>query len=128
MAHELEIVNGQAQMAYVGDVPWHGLGTKVEQTSHLTQFQKVAGLDWEVKKEKLVTPQGAIVKNKETLVRTSDNTVLDVVGTGWNPVQNSDTFEFFHDYVMAGDMEMHTAGSLKNGQLVWASCKNQREF
>ena len=30
MAHELEIVNGQAQMAYVGDVPWHGLGTKVE--------------------------------------------------------------------------------------------------
>ena len=30
MAHELEIVNGKAQMAYVGDVPWHGLGTKVE--------------------------------------------------------------------------------------------------
>ena len=30
MAHELEIVNGQAQMAYVGDLPWHGLGTKVE--------------------------------------------------------------------------------------------------
>ena len=29
MAHELEIVNGNAQMAYVGDVPWHGLGTKV---------------------------------------------------------------------------------------------------
>ena len=29
MAHELEIVNGQAQRAYVGDVPWHGLGTKV---------------------------------------------------------------------------------------------------
>ena len=79
------------------------------------QFQKVAGLDWEVTKEKLVTPQGAIVKNKEALVRTSDNTVLDVVGTGWNPVQNSEAFEFFHDYVMAGDMEMHT-GSLKNGQ------------
>ena len=30
MAHELEIVDGKAQMAYVGDVPWHGLGTKVE--------------------------------------------------------------------------------------------------
>ena len=118
MAHELEIVNGQAQMAYVGDVPWHGLGTKVEQDLAPNQFQKVAGLDWEVKKEKLVTPQGAIVKNKEALVRTSDNTVLDVVGTGWNPVQNSEAFEFFHDYVMAGDMEMHTAGSLKNGQLV----------
>ena len=29
MAHELEIVDGNAQMAYVGDLPWHGLGTKV---------------------------------------------------------------------------------------------------
>ena len=73
MAHELEIVNGNAQMAYVGDVPWHGLGTKVEADLTPGQFQKVAGLDGEVTKEKLVTPQGAIVKNKEALVRTSDN-------------------------------------------------------
>jgi phage/plasmid-like protein (TIGR03299 family) len=128
MAHELEIVNGYAQMAYVGDVPWHGLGTKVEADLTPGQFQKVAGLDWEVTKEKLVTPQGAIVKNKEALVRTSDNSVLDVVGTGWNPVQNSEAFEFFHDYVMAGDMEMHTAGSLKNGQLVWALAKTKESF
>jgi len=128
MAHELEIVNGQAQMAYVGDVPWHGLGTKVSPDLTPDQFQKVAGLDWEVRKEKLVTPQGVIVPNKEALVRSSDNTVLDVVGTGWNPVQNSEAFEFFHDYVMAGDMEMHTAGSLKNGQMVWALAKTKESF
>ena len=128
MAHELEIVNGQAQMAYVGELPWHGLGTKVPADLTPDQFMVTAGLDWEVKKEKLVTPQGAIVKNKEALVRTSDNTVLDVVGTGWNPVQNSEAFEFFHDYVMAGDMEMHTAGSLKNGQLVWALAKTKESF
>ena len=89
MAHELEIVDGKAQMAYVGDVPWHGLGTKVEADVTPGQFQRIAGLDWGVTKEKLLTPQGAIVKNKEALVRTSDNTVLDVVGTGWNPVQLS---------------------------------------
>ena len=29
MAHELEIVDGQAQMAYAGEVPWHGLGVPV---------------------------------------------------------------------------------------------------
>ena len=29
MAHELEIINGEAQMAYAGAVPWHGLGTRV---------------------------------------------------------------------------------------------------
>ena len=48
MAHELEIVNGQAQMAYVGELPWHGLGTKVEQDLTPGDFQKVAGLDWTV--------------------------------------------------------------------------------
>jgi hypothetical protein len=24
MAHEVEIINGQAQLAYAGDKPWHG--------------------------------------------------------------------------------------------------------
>jgi len=128
MAHELEIVNGQAQMAYVGELPWHGLGTKVPADLTPDQFMVTAGLDWKVTKEKLVTPQGVIVPNKEALVRTSDNSVLDVVGTGWNPVQNSEAFEFFNDYVVAGDMEMHTAGSLKNGQMVWALAKTKESF
>jgi phage/plasmid-like protein (TIGR03299 family) len=128
MAHELEMVNGQAQMAYVGDVPWHGLGTKVNPDLTPDQFQKVAGLDWTVEKQPLMTPNGVKVPNKEALVRSSDNSVLDVVGTGWNPVQNSEAFEFFHDYVMAGDMEMHTAGSLKDGQMVWALAKTKESF
>ena len=128
MAHELEMINGEAQMAYVGDVPWHGLGTKVDRELTPDQFQKVAGLDWTVEKQPLVTATGIPIKNKEALIRSSDNSVLDVVGTGWNPVQNSEAFEFFHDYVMAGDMEMHTAGSLKDGQMVWALAKTKESF
>ena len=128
MAHELEMIDGKAQMAYVGELPWHGLGTLVERELTPDQFQKVAGLDWTVEKQPLVTATGVKIKNKEALVRTSDNSVLDVVGTGWNPVQNSDAFEFFHEYVMAGDMEMHTAGSLKDGQMVWALAKTKESF
>ena len=128
MSHELEIVNGEAQMAYVGDVPWHGLGTKVDRELTPDQFQKVAGLDWTVEKQPLVTATGIPIKNKQALIRSSDSTVLDVVGKGWNPVQNSEAFEFFHDYVMAGDMEMHTAGSLKDGQMVWALAKTKESF
>jgi len=30
MAHELEIENGSAKMFYVGEVPWHSLGTKLD--------------------------------------------------------------------------------------------------
>ena len=128
MAHELEMVNGEAQMAYVGNVPWHGLGTKVEHDLTPGDFKKVAGLDWTVEKQPLVTATGIPIKNKEALVRSSDNSILDVVGTGWNPVQNSEAFEFFHDYVMAGDMDMHTAGSLKDGQMVWALAKTKESF
>ena len=128
MAHELEMVNGEAQMAYVWNVPWHGLGTKVEHDLTPGDFQKVAGLDWTVEKQPLTTATGIPIKNMEALIRTSDNSVLDVVGTGWNPVQNSEAFEFFHDYVMAGDMEMHTAGSLKDVQMVWALAKTKESF
>jgi phage/plasmid-like protein (TIGR03299 family) len=87
-----------------------------------------AGLDWEVTKENMTTASGVTVPGKQALVRSSDNKVLDVVGTGWNPVQNSEAFEFFNDYVMAGDMEMHTAGSLKGGQMVWALAKTKESF
>jgi len=128
MAHELEIVNGQAQMAYVGEVPWHGLGTKVPADLTPDQFMTTAGLDWTVDKENMTTTSGVVVPGKQALVRSSDNKVLDVVGTGWNPVQNSEAFEFFNDYVMAGDMEMHTAGSLKGGQMVWALAKVKDSF
>jgi phage/plasmid-like protein (TIGR03299 family) len=128
MAHELEIVNGQAQMAYVGEVPWHGLGTKVPADLTPDQFMTTAGLDWTVDKENMTTTSGVVVPGKQALVRSSDNKVLDVVGTGWNPVQNSEAFEFFNDYVMAGDMEMHTAGSLKGGQMVWALAKTKESF
>ena len=79
MAHELEIVDGKAQMAYVGALPWHGLGTKVEGDITPDQFQKVAGLDWTVEKQDMYTVNGVKIPNKQALVRTSDNTVLDTV-------------------------------------------------
>lgn len=128
MSHELEIVNGKAQMAYAGDVPWHGLGTKVPADVAPYQMMEIAGLDWSVEKQRMVTSEGFAVPEKRALVRSSDNKVLDIVGKNWNPVQNEDAFNFFHDFVAAGDMEMHTAGSLKGGQIVWALAKVKESF
>ena len=128
MAHNVEMIDGKAQMAYAGEVPWHGLGTAVSNDLTPQQMQEKAGLDWTVQKEELTTASGAIVEGKQALVRSSDNQVLDVVGNGWNPVQNSEAFEFFSEYVLAGDMEMHTAGSLKGGQLTWALAKVKDSF
>ena len=87
-----------------------------------------AGVDWSVEKQDLITSGGSTVSNKQALVRSSDGSVLDVVGKGWNPVQNADAFNFFEEYVRAGDMQMHTAGSLNDGKMVWALAKANESF
>ena len=130
MAHELEIVNGKAQMAYVGAVPWHGLGVEVPADLTPEQMLDAAGLNWSVEK----IPAYAEIAGKQVkigqsaLVRDRDNKILDVVSDDWNPVQNAEAFDFFNEFVAAGDMEMHTAGSLKDGQIVWGLAKVKDSF
>tara|TARA_B110000908_G_scaffold15772_1_gene17923 strand:- start:116 stop:1072 length:957 start_codon:yes stop_codon:yes gene_type:complete len=124
MAHELEIVNGVAQMAYRESkgLPWHGLGTPVSDDMSPQEMMKAAGLDWNVEKiDTLYRHKGDTFKTgQQALVRSTDSKILTQVGANWNPVQNSEAFDFFTDFVSAGDMEMDTAGSLKDGQIVWA--------
>ena len=124
MSHEVET------MAYAGEVPWHGLGVEVSNDLTPNQMMQKAGLDWEVEKvDAYVNINGEQVKTgQQALVRTSDNTILTNVTDAWNPLQNSEAFNFFAEYVAAGDMEMHTAGSLKNGQMVWALAKVKESF
>ncbi len=130
MSHELEIVNGNAAMVYSGDVPWHGLGTKIPSDLTPDQVLEKAGLNWTVEKRKCyIDIDGKMVDaGIKALVRSTDNKVLTHIKDKWEPVQNHTAFEFFHEYVMAGDMEMHTAGSIKNGQIVWCLAKVKDSF
>ena len=130
MAHELEMVNGVAQMAYAGDVPWHGLGKKVSPDLTPLQMLDEAGLNWTVRKQPaFVSIDGESVSiDRSALIRSSDNKILDVVSNDWNPVQNEEAFEFFNDFIGAGEMQMHTAGSLKGGTIVWALAKVNESF
>lgn len=124
MAHMVET------MAYAGNVPWHGLGVHVPSDLSPAQMLDKAGLDWTVQK----IPAFADIDGNKTnvgwsaLVRSSDREVLSVVSNDWNPVQNHEAFEFFHEYCAAGDMEMHTAGSLRGGQIVWVLAKIKESF
>lgn len=129
MSHEVET------MAYAGAVPWHGLGVAVSNDLTPRQMMEKAGLDWTVEKHDsfvMINDGFGGVKNvptgQQALVRSSDHKVLTQVGSGWNPVQNEEAFDFFAEYCAAGDMEMHTAGSLKGGQMVWALAKIKESF
>jgi phage/plasmid-like protein (TIGR03299 family) len=117
-------------MAYAGEVPWHGLGTKVPADLTPRQMMQQAGVDWRVN----LVPTYADVNGtkvstgQKALVRETDNRVLTNVGGNWNPVQNEEAFDFFTEYCLAGDMEMHTAGSLADGKIVWALAKVNESF
>ena len=132
MSHNLEERDGKVSMAYVkaDGVPWHGLGTAVDPDLSPFQMLEVAGLDWTVEK----IPAYATIDHhrvnigQSALVRSVDHRMLDVVSNDWNPVQNKEAFEFFDEYVTKGDMEMNTAGSLQNGQIVWGLAKVKESF
>jgi phage/plasmid-like protein (TIGR03299 family) len=130
MAHMVEMVNGQAQMAYAGDVPWHGLGVKVSNDLTPEQMLQAAGLDWTVDPVQLFAEVGdkRLYTGHRALVRSSDQRVIDVITNDWNPVQNQEAFEFFNDFVAHGDMSMETAGSLKDGKIIWALAKVKESF
>jgi len=124
MSHEVET------MAYAGEVPWHGLGVPVSNDLTPAQMMQKAGLDWKVREvESFVEYNGRKMRTgQKSLIRETDGKILTNVGKDWKPLQNSEAFEFFGEYVMAGDMEMHTAGSLKGGQMVWALAKVKDSF
>jgi phage/plasmid-like protein (TIGR03299 family) len=118
-------------MAYAGDIPWHGLGVKIPDNLNPEEILKYAGLDWRVK----VTPlyykndKGELCDaGDKALLRESDGYRLDNVSGDWHPLQNEDAFSIFEDVVKAGDMEMHTAGSLDHGRIVWALAKIKQGF
>jgi phage/plasmid-like protein (TIGR03299 family) len=124
MAHQVET------MAYAGEVPWHGLGVPVSNDLTPTQMMQKAGLDWSVvEAESFVEYDGKrIPTGQKSLIRNTDGKILTNVGENWNPCQNETAFEFFGEFVMNGDMEMHTAGSLRDGQMVWALAKVKDSF
>lgn len=126
MAHLVET------MAYAGQVPWHGLGKRVPADLSPRQMMRKAGVDWEVNKvPTYAAPEGEdlIETGTSALIRSTDNKVLSpMVGDNWEPVQNVEAFDFFTEYCAAGDMEMHTAGSLNDGKVVWALAKINESF
>lgn len=106
-------------IAWTGEVPWHGLGEQVPPTLTTDEMMVRAKLDWTVNKAPMFLEGGKKVPNNYALVRSSDGSVLDVVGNEYTPVQNIEAFEFFREFVEAGSATMETAGSLKGGRHVW---------
>lgn len=116
MAHQVE------NMMYRGQVPWHGLGTYLDAPPTIEEGIRAAGLDWTVSLHPLLLKDGRTVEQK-AVIRDSDHSILGVVGSHYRPLQNHESFAWFQPFLDAGEMELHTAGSLQNGRKVWILAK-----
>jgi phage/plasmid-like protein (TIGR03299 family) len=119
MAHELATVNGRTSMMYTGDVPWHGLGTKLDAPATARETIEAAGLDYDVELFDMTTSAGIPVPSRKAVVRTDTNDVLGVVGNSYVPVQNRQAFGFLDAIAAEGGIRYHTAGSLRRGERIW---------
>jgi phage/plasmid-like protein (TIGR03299 family) len=124
MAHNLTITPlGHAEMFYVRESPWHGLGTRLEQVASSRDALDAARLRWQVHLEPIRLASGEELTDHRATVRSDTKTPLGVVGRRYLPIQNEMAFAFLDDLVGQATAMFHTAGSLHGGRKVWALVK-----
>lgn len=113
-------------MAYVGDMPWHQLGSRLEKGMPLEVWAVKAGLNWEIQRSPVMfqaQQQESKVQSfeeKSVLYRSDTGAALSVVGQRYNVVQPREILEFYRDLTEISGFELETAGVLKGGKKIWA--------
>ena len=99
MTHLLE------KMAYVGDVPWHGIGNQLGANQPIEVWAEQAGMDWSICESPVsfmtsdagnVNEIASFPENK-VLFRSDTKTPLSVVSQRFQVVQPSEILEFYRD-------------------------------
>lgn len=123
MSHELATTNGRTAMMYAGEVPWHRLGTRLEEPATAREAIDAAGLDYLAELQDMHTQDGTPIPKRKAVVRSDSGKVLGVVGNTYVPVQNHQAFGFLDAVVAEGSLRYHTAGALGLGERVWMLAK-----
>ena len=131
MAHEITIrENGYAEMAFVGDLPWHGLGQELDANADMTTWRKAAGMDWTIEQAPVEYRAAGIgnmhYDGRFVQYRSDTGMPLSVVSERYKPVQPHEVLEFFDDLVKESGFRLHTAGTLFGGKRMWALAETGR--
>lgn len=134
MAHNLEVNDGKVAFALRGEPAWHGLANAIfDQNADITtaEMLKSAYLaDWNIQLEKVEFPHRSTTDNF-MVVRTNpfdgEKDILAVVGDRYNPYQNEQLFAF-GDSLTDGGAKWESAGSIKDGKVVFGSMVVPKEF
>jgi phage/plasmid-like protein (TIGR03299 family) len=128
MAHLVE------KMAFVGEVPWHGLGSKLSPGQSIEKWQSESGLDFEIRETDVLYSvsggDGLHLKSNpdaKVLFRSDTLAPLSVVSKRYVVVQPKEILDFYRSLVSVGGFELETAGVLKGGRKLWALAKTNQE-
>jgi phage/plasmid-like protein (TIGR03299 family) len=141
MSHEIANIDGKDCMAYVGAIPWHGLGQELTKDAPIEVWTKEAGMDYPIipTRVKFDIPNDPILKDSEikiseykgrvVLYRGDTHSPLSIVSDDYKIVQPKQILEFFRDLVAINGMTLETAGVLFGGRNYWAmantNCEDQ---
>jgi len=114
-------------MFYTREKPWHGLGTRVEESPTSADALQLAGLFWKVLQEPIYTDVGGMIPGYRANVRDTDRKVLGVVTERYKVIQNEEAFAFT-DELLGNGVRYETAGSLQEGKKVWLLARLPREY
>lgn len=141
MAHNIDMTNGRANIAFLGDRAdiWHRLGQEMQDGMSIPQWAEAAGLNWTaLKVPALAALSGPlfdhldastrmrVVEERKFVVRSDTGRPLGYVSDQYQPVQPVEVLEWFQQYIAVDErFKLDVAGSLKNGEIIWATASYQ---
>ncbi len=139
MAHNIDMSNGRANMAFLGDRKdiWHRLGQQMESGMTMEQWEAASGLNWSAVKVPALADCSALglglgmepVADRSFIVRSDNAAMLGYVSgeeeaKGYKIVQPHEVLSWFAEYIAVDSrFELDTAMSLKGGALICATAK-----
>ena len=129
MAHQLSFneLTGLAEMAYVGEVPWHGYGQSLAVDAPIETWAQAAHMEWSIlATPALFSPEGtdaAPVPGRQVLYRSDSHAPLSVVSDRYQVVQPTAVLAFFRDLTEQMGFSLETAGVLQGGKRFWAMAR-----
>ena len=138
MAHEIDMSNGRANMAYAEGTakPWTSLGFTVKPDATIDEWAQAAGLNFTVLKGSLLfrDAEGVLREagkdlNRTVLYRSDTFAPLSVMSGNRYKIHQPDAIlGFIGEVSRETGWPVNTAGSLYGGRKIWALLKLPEEF
>lgn len=106
--------------------PLFGIATPIKDSEVAVtsaEVMKNAKLDWRAEDRPLVTTDGIAIPTHKAIVRSDTSSVLGIVGSGFEVLQNAEAFAFCDSLVAAKRVEYMSAGQFNDGKRIFIQCR-----